>query len=502
MLERLLREVVSIDPQAGAVERGGVWWSWGDLSTLIAAIDERLNALKAPAGARIGIILRSNVPQLAAAIECVISGRCIVAFNPLNPAGRLADDIASQQPAVLVASLNDLVAPEISSAAEALKIPVIQVPEEPGEGIQWGSEVRSIAPGSLDRLAPDILVEMLTSGTTGTPKRVSLNRKSFDAGFESAQAYERGGGTDVAKLRSGIRIVSAPLTVIGGLYGALSTCAQGRQLVLLEKFTVEGWVSVVERHKARVANLPPAAIRMLLDADIPKERLSTILALRSGSAPLDPATIDSFLERYDIPVLAQYGATEFVGAIAGWSLEDFRAHYAAKRGSVGRIQAGIQARVVHPESGVPLGTKQEGILELKGQQINSTDSWTRTTDRASLDEDGFLWIHGRADSAINRGGFKVHPEDIVRAIQEHPAVREAVVIGVPDQRLGEIPSAAIMLVAGAEAPTMEEFRRFLATRLISYQVPAKIKFVDDVPRTPSMKPNLAGVRQLFVDTAE
>ena len=109
---------------------------------------------------------------------------------------------------------------------------------------------------------------------------------------------------------------------------------------------------------------------------------------------------------------------------------------------------------------------------------------------------------GRADNAIIRGGFKVHPDDIVRAIESHPAVREAAIVGVPDERLGEVPAAAIILKDGAEALKSDDMRAYLRERLVPYQVPVHYRIVDDIPRTPSMKPATLPLKKLFAPHSE
>jgi long-chain acyl-CoA synthetase len=141
----------------------------------------------------------------------------------------------------------------------------------------------------------------------------------------------------------------------------------------------------------------------------------------------------------------------------------------------------------------------EGVLELSGGQV-SDGSWIRTTDRAVLDADRFLWIRGRYDNAIIRGGFKVHADDVSAVLEQHGAIPEAAVVGIPDQRLGEVPAAAIILANGANAPSEGELATFLKERLLPYQVPARFIYVDELPRTTSMKPSLPAVRALFADT--
>ena len=105
---------------------------------------------------------------------------------------------------------------------------------------------------------------------------------------------------------------------------------------------------------------------------------------------------------------------------------------------------------------------------------------------------------GRADSAIIRGGFKVHPDDVAAVLEKHPAIREAVVVGIEDRRLGAVPVAAIMLKAGVTAPSDAELSAFAKEKLLPYQVPVRYLIVDDVPRTPSLKPMLPQVRELFI----
>ncbi|WP_370965658.1 hypothetical protein [Amycolatopsis sp. cg9] len=122
----------------------------------------------------------------------------------------------------------------------------------------------------------------------------------------------------------------------------------------------------------------------------------------------------------------------------------------------------------------------------------------RTNDLASLDEDGFLFIHGRADDALNRGGFKNVPSVIEGALRAHPAVGDASVVGIPDERLGEVPVAAVTLRAERGVAELQDW---LADRLARYQVSAVVKIVNELPRTPSMKVSRPEVCALF-DAAE
>ncbi len=219
--------------------------------------------------------------------------------------------------------------------------------------------------------------------------------------------------------------------------------------------------------------------------------------MTSGTAPLSPDDSDAFTEKYGIPVLTSYAATEFGGGVAGWTLADHQKYWRAKRGSVGRANPGARLRVV-AEDGVPLGPDQVGLLEVKPAQLGPSAEWMRTTDMARIDADGFLWIVGRADQAIIRGGFKVMPDDVRLAVESHPAVAGAAVVGRRDERLGETPVAMVEL-REPDRQTPPRLVDYLRTRLARYEIPAEIAIVAELPRTPSGKPDLSAVRRYFND---
>src|SRR5690606_15570386 len=134
---------------------------------------------------------------------------------------------------------------------------------------------------------------------------------------------------------------------------------------ILEKFNVDEFVNRVHTHKPRTVSLPPTAVRMILDAKVEPSLLASLLAIRTGSAPLDPAMADEFEAIYNCPLLDTYGATEFAGAVAGWTLKDYKLFGKVKRGSAGRAQPGCELRVVDVDSGKALPPSSVGLLEVK-----------------------------------------------------------------------------------------------------------------------------------------
>jgi acyl-coenzyme A synthetase/AMP-(fatty) acid ligase len=490
---------MKIDPSRRVIEEGGEWRSWGELDRAVSRLRTMFDEAGLPEGGRVALLFRNRFAQAAAVIACILSDRCIVSLNPLMSAERLVADLRLQDPAILIGEASDLDIPGIRSAAEELECPMIMLASAGRDALpEWAGARHAISERAGARVAPDILVEMQTSGTTGTPKRVPLSKASFDEALVGANAYEsKQEKENGLRLRSGVRIITAPLNHISGFIALVMSLAAGRNVALLEKFAVEPWLSAVQRHQVKVVNVPPTALKMVMQAGIGKEELSSLVAVRTGTAPLDPALADAFMERYAIPILQQYGATEFTGGVAGWTMRDFREHHSGKRGSVGRVQPNIEARVIDPETGQILPAGAHGVLEIRGRQLGPDNEWRRTTDIASLDADGFLWIHGRADNAIIRGGFKVHPDEVAAVLEQHPAIREAAVVGLSDSRLGEIPAAAVVLKPDAEQPSEDDIVAFLRTRLLPYQIPGRIKFVAELPRNNTLKPIVPDLRRLF-----
>lgn len=485
--------VLALDPSADAIEFEGTWISWGAIADAKRAIEMLLAEF--PPNARVGVMMRNRPEAIAPILACFAENYALVTINPVYPDDRLCEDIESIGAPVIIGARTDWERPGVDEAAQRTGALCLAADGDMQISIRHAATRTAAA---FERpSAPGVAVEMLTSGTTGKPKRIPLRAAGFERAVLSALNFESGRKEgDAPVLRSGVQMLTGPVSHIGGLIALFNAILSGRRACLLERFTVASFHDAVKRHKPKVAGAPPAALRMLLDAGIPPEDFSSLSAFRTGTAPLDPDLADAFYARFGVPVLQNYGATEF-GGVAGWTIADFKAHWATKRGAVGRVNPGIEARAVDAESGEILAPGSVGILELKGKQIGDGASWVRTTDIALVDAENFLFIKGRADNAIIRGGFKVHPDDVVAALEQHDAIREAAVVGLPDERLGHAPAAAYVLKAGAATPSAGELTVFLRARLAPYQVPIRYLRLDELPRTSSMKVSQPDLRALF-----
>ncbi|HME49249.1 class I adenylate-forming enzyme family protein [Mycobacterium sp.] len=478
-LSQRIADVVELRPGAQALEFEGRWVSWGQLGTAARRVESLVDNCTGAEGAQIGILLRNRPAHVAAFLGVLLGGGCVVVINPSRGDDRTRADISALRLPMIIGEPPDV--ERLVTPTPWTTVVSMPGPDAPPQVTSASGRTEHIHAGR-----PGVAVRMLTSGTTGPPKRIDL---TYDMLAHSVM------GPDRVQLRRGIAIVNAPLVHIGGVFRVLQCVTDARSFVLLERFELDTWADAVRKYRPRAVSLVPAALRMVLHSDIPQEDLASIRAVTSGTAPLSADDADAFTAKYGIPVLTSYAATEFGGGVAGWTLADHQRHWRAKRGSVGRANPDARLRVVD-DAGTPLGPGQAGVLEVRPGQLGPSADWIRTTDLARIDEDGFLWILGRADQAIIRGGFKVMPDDVRTALEGHPAVRGAAVVGRPDDRLGETPVAMVEL-RDTETADVAELLEHLRTRLAPYEVPTDIAIVDALPRTPSGKPDLSAIRRHF-----
>ncbi|MBW1686646.1 MAG: long-chain fatty acid--CoA ligase [Deltaproteobacteria bacterium] len=501
-LSERIREVLAIDPAAQAVEFEGSWHPWRELAAWLEGFDRALAAAGLGQDEAVGILLRNRPAIVGALLAVLATRRCVVSVNPMQGPAKLAEDLCSLRLPAVVAHRDDWAIAQLREAAEEVGSVAIEVAEDPAAPCRALPGLEALRGGPHHDPLPGVAVEMLTSGTTGPPKRVALGYRSLEQSLLGAAHYESGKAeADKPVLKKGVAIVAAPLVHVSGMWRAIQALVDGRRISLLERFTVEGWRDVVRRHRPKVSSLVPTALRMVLDANLPKEDMASLRAVTSATAPLPPETAIAFEEKYGIPVLTLYGATEFAGGVAGWTLGDHQKWAQAKRGSVGRAHPGCELRIVSPEDGGLLAVGETGLLEVRSAQLGAEAGWVRTTDWAELDADGFLWIRGRADNVIIRGGFKIAPAEVAEVLERHPAVHEASVVGIADERLGALPMAAVELEAGVPPVDGEELRSFARQHLAKYQVPARILIVEALPRTSSLKVSEPAVRALFEEPA-
>lgn len=490
-LARLFREAPA---DADAVEHDGRWWTWGELRAYATAMDDLLIAARVSPGGRVGLVVQNRPEYVAALLAVLSTGRCLVAFDPFQPRPRLAASIAESDVAVVIGDAETLADEAVFAAATAGSLAV-------GLGDDDTLRVLGGTPPECMPAPCGISVEMFSSGTTGPPKRIGLSASQFDQAL--AAAATKPPGTEL--LSPAVSLVATPMVHIGGLWGVLSSLHAGRRIVLMSKFEAQSWSEAVARYRIRATFLVPAALRDVLDAGVAPHTLDSLKFITSGATACPVSLADEFFRTYGIRVLTTYGATEFAGAVAGWTYDLHERWWNRKMGSSGRAYGDVALRVTG-EDGGELPPGEVGHLEVRtAQSAQGLHEWVRTNDLARLDEDDFLWVEGRADDVIVRGGFKIQPRTVQRVLETHAAVREAAVVGLADDRLGAVPVAVVELAPGAPRPADGELVDLCRTLLKAYEVPTHFLLLDRLPRTPSTKvsrPELLELVNAHITTGE
>ncbi|SBS79119.1 Long-chain fatty-acid CoA ligase [uncultured Mycobacterium sp.] len=479
---------------------GDTWYHQDQFCTAAREIDELLVAHQIGPGASVGIYMRNRPGPVVALAVSLATRRPLVVLNPDFPDATVGDDVTALRPAAVVADPIDWSRPAVRAAvAEAGALGVrVDLSAAAGDVVQVAVERTGGADVAIGDMA--VAIMMPTSGTTGPPKRIPLRYSEIESALRGAQQhYMNGSARDASVRGAGVQICALPPTNISGLWALVTVLSGGGQILLQDRFEPEAWSQAVAQYRPRSMSLPPAALRMILDAGIPPERLSSLKAVWAGAAPVGSDLADAFQNAYGCPVLLSYGATEFTGGITGWSLHDWAQWKDTKRGSVGRTHPGVEISVIDPDSGQLVTAGQQGILQVRSAQAAGGDSrWVRTNDLGRVDGDGFVWIHGRADDVINRGGFKIFPAEIEDCLESHPLVREAVAFGVDDVRLGQVPVAVVVVSADVDPADLVAW---VKSRLPAYKAPVTVRVTDAIPRNSAMKVLRTQVRRDFEDIA-
>jgi long-chain acyl-CoA synthetase len=486
-LDQLASAALNGDPTAQAIEFEGCWHTWADLADVANTVIDLVTQAGLDPRAPIGFVPRNRPSAVAAELGLIAARRTIrMIYAFQSPAG-IARDVARLKVGAVVAAREDFT-PDLLAVVRQQGLAAIALTDG-GASVINGAH-RSAA--ALDDDAPTVpQIQIHTSGTTGPPKNIGF---AYDM-IERFIVGQNLSAVGAAAQDPTPVLLSFPLGNISGVYGTLVTMLSRRPAVLLDRFSLDAWRDFVRRYRPAMPMLPPAGVGMVLEANVPPEELACIKMIMTGAAPLDPGVQRAFEERYGIPILIAYGATEFGGPVTAMTPELHAEFGARKIGTVGRPFADARLRVIDPDTHVVLPAGSEGLLEVMAPRMGP--HWIRTTDIGIIDEDGFVFLRGRADGAIVRGGFKLLPEAIERALSLHPAVAAVSVVGLRDSRLGHVPAAAIQFKRGAQHPEIAELEQHLRQHVYATHIPARWLVVESLPRNSSVKVDLPAVRALF-----
>ncbi len=335
----------------------------------------------------------------------------------------------------------------------------------------------------------DIAILLFTSGTTGDPKAAVLRHANLTSYVMSTVEF-LGSGEDEAAL------VSVPPYHIAGISAILTSTYGGRRIVYLPAFTPESWVAAAAKERVTHAMVVPTMLDRILDVmSTTGETLPALRALSYGGGRMPESTIVRALKMLpQVDFVNAYGLTETSSTIALLGAEDHRIALASddpkvrrRLGSVGQPLPSIELEIRAADGHIcPPG--QAGEVYVRGEQVSgeylhkksiNEDGWFATNDGGWLDEDGYLFVDGRLDDVIVRGGENISPGEIEDILREHKDVADVAVLGLPDDQWGE--KVAAVLVSRSSAPDIEAMASLVRTRLRSTKTPEAWFFRDELP---------------------
>lgn len=484
MLHDLLRRPLETDPDRPILECHGSWTTAAELERLVSRLASGLAAMGLEEGDRVALLLPNGLEAVLCYLACFRLRLVIVPLDYQYHPLQIGYALGHSGAAILVAARERL--PGLDEAGVLGSVPrVVVVGGEAAAGNRRPFESLLGAERTVSSEAPHDdtpAVMIYTSGTTCRPKGVVLSHGALATGVRKYLARVTLTADDVALIATSI---SRPLALRCQL---LPTLWVGGRVSLLEKFTVGSFIDALRRPPAKTfLTLTPAGLGLLMASpDFPACDFSHLRLCLAGGDRVPTRLLESFERLTGVAVTEQCGSTE-TGPYA------MNPPFGRKKpGSVGPPVHGVQVAVVD-EHGADVPTGTVGDVRVSGPGImdgywNETaltrktlhKGWVLTGDLGRYDEDGYLWFMGRRKDIVVRSGNKIAPLEVEAALSEHPAVRDACVIGVPDPVCGEVPHAYVILQPGADVRP-EELRQFIAGRLAEFMVPAEVHLIAELP---------------------
>jgi len=338
----------------------------------------------------------------------------------------------------------------------------------------------------------EIAILLFTSGTTGPPKAAVLRHKHLVSYILGSVEFASAAEKDAA-------LVSVPPYHVAGMAAIVSSVYAGRRIVQLPSFGAEAWLELARSERVTNAFMVPTMLVRVVEALSEAERadLPHLRALSYGGGRMPQPVIERAMRLFpETEFTNAYGLTETSSTIALLGPEDHRAAAVSddpeirrRLTSVGRPLPSVEVQI-RDEAGKLLGPGEPGEIYVRGEQVSGEylgrgstvddEGWFPTRDSGAMDAEGYLFIEGRADDVIVRGGENMSPGEIEDVLLQHEAVADAAVVGIPDEQWGEAVAAAVVTKPGRSVGE-EEIRNWVKDRLRSSRTPQRIEFRDELP---------------------
>jgi long-chain acyl-CoA synthetase len=479
-LATLLTESAAQHPDRPAVRLDDRALTYAELDDASA----RLAALLVDRGVRpgdaVGLMLPNTIEFAIAYYAILRAGAVVVPMNPLLKAREVAYYLSDSCAGLLFATAAS--ASHTGAGANAAGAEVIDVDADLTALLAAYEPV----PASVPRADDDVAVLLYTSGTTGQPKGAELTHANLR--HNAAMT-----ATTLLELTPDDVVMGClPLFhAFGQTCGLNAAICSGACLTMISRFDPATVLAAIERDHVTVFEGVPTMYGALLEHPDRSRDTSSLRVGVSGGAALPVELLRGFEEEFATPILEGYGLSE-TSPVAAFN----HPHQPRKPGSIGTAVAGVALRLLD-DQGNEVAPGAVGEIVVRGHNVMRgyrnrpeatreaiPDGWFRTGDLARQDDEGFYFIVDRKKDLIIRGGFNVYPREIEEVLYEHPAVIEAAVVGIPDDRLGEEVGAAVAVRTEIDPA---EIREFVRNRVAAYKYPRRVWIVAELPKGPTGK---------------
>lgn len=508
LVHDLERRAAEGPDRVGLIHEDGRAFRFAEIDARVSRLGGAFSDLGVSAGDPVALYI-NNGPEL---VFCLFAawkiGAVPVTLSALYGADELTRSLAKVGAVALVCDLAGF--ENASTGANGMVLAVIGADGRPGTAADLDALAAS---HPADLVAPDLpgdsdAVILFTGGTTGEPKAVAMTHGgTFETMSRLARASKAGrpGPYPLAPETTPPNLVPLPLFHSGGQQAMMFALHVGRSVLLMEKFSAARTAELVAEYRVDNLFLLPT---MLYDlAYLPGEPdLSSVRSVLVAGGEVSTALRTHFEQRFRIPLLTNYGSTE-IGHVAGWTGKDVKAGRWVP-GSAGRVYEGVQVEI-RDDKGIAvaqgdageicvLATVSSGYVDGSSNALADASGWVSSGDIGYLDDDGVLFLVGRKREMIKCGGFQIWPMELEEELRRHEAVSDLAVVGMPDERLSEIPKAFVVLSSEYEpsAKLQAELIEFAREHLAHFKAIRAVEFIDELPRTAAGKIDRQALRSM------
>jgi acyl-CoA synthetase (AMP-forming)/AMP-acid ligase II len=495
----------AICPERDCIVFEGKRWTYAQISERVNRLANAMTKLGAEKGDRIGMLQVNCNQYVETYYASAMMGAIFVPLNFRAKSDELSYMIANAEAKILFAGsryldMVDAMLPELPTVKQCISIDrkdekrlyyenVIDSASSDGSFFEVGDE--------------DITILMYTAGTTGRAKGVPLRHSAFvsyvldNVDPASPDIEER-------------NLLTVPLYHVAGIQAMLAAIYGGRTLVMMRQFEVKECLETIRQEKATRAMLVPTMLKRVIEnSDFSKYDLSSLKVITYGAAPMPFEVINKAIKMMPwVKFINAFGQTETASTITALGPEDHVIEGTEEQKekklkrlsfSIGKPLPDVELKIVDEEGNTLPPLEVGEILargprimtgywrdEQKTSQVMTEDGWLRTGDMGWMDEEGYIYLAGRGDDMIIRGGENISPEEVENVLHSHPKIEEAAVIGVPDPEWGQEPRAVVVLKKG-ETAIQEEIIEYCHSKLSGFKRPRSVVFVDALPRNPMGK---------------